>query len=217
MNAAQIVKELSLLGQMYHTYFGFRNNEPYTPGETFITITFDNKSRKLFHQAFVCNRPVYLGDNIEEDDFIESEDDLIDGETYTIVFQTIYVEARAQTVLPYDRIVIKYEGDVKKIWGTDFSMLDVDGAWYNKPSKFFKRRKQNILPFLSSRPYIEVEQLFMKVNIYRSEDDFLTYDDILFATRALAADETRTYDRFIVLSEDNNVLTLTVEMDNYSS
>ena len=73
-------------------------------------------------------------------------------------------------------------------------------------------------PDLSSRPYIHVIDPFMKVIIDAKEKgSLLTIDDILFATRALSLDATRSYDRFRILNETLHTLSLEPEMDNWST
>ena len=50
------------------------------------------------------------------------------------------------------------------------------------------------------------------------EKDNITIDDILFATRALAWDSSRTIDSgYKILSVDENVLVLEPQMDNWST
>ena len=72
-----------------------------------------------------------------------------------------------------------------------------------------------VLPTLSTRPYIHVIDPFMKVIIDAKEKGSpLTIDDILFATRALALDASRDYDRFKLLNETFHTLTLEPEIYN---
>jgi hypothetical protein len=210
-NTESTIADLTFLGLMYHTHFGFRNNQSDSPGWTSLTVQFNDQNTKLFINAFMRGNNVYTENDTENP--IESFDELVDDEVYVILYDTIYLEQKAKTILPYSKVVIKYEKDT---W------TEKPDQWYNKKSKFFVHNKrsewnlQDVLPFLNTRPNITVKNPFMEVEV-ESNGFFITYDDILFATRALAADETRTYNGFRALYEDKNILTLTVDMDNYSS
>lgn len=210
-NTESTISDLTFFGPMYHTHFGFRNNQSDFPGWTSLTVQFNDQNTKLFINAFIRGNNVYSENDTENP--IGSFDELVDDEVYVILYDTIYLEHKAKTILPYSKVVIKYEKDT---W------TEKPDQWYNRKSTWFvhnKRSKWNpkdVLPFLNTRPNITVVKPFMEVEV-ESNGVFITYDDILFATRALAADETRTYDGFRVLSEKNNILTLTVDMDNSSS
>ena len=47
--------------------------------------------------------------------------------------------------------------------------------------------------------------------------DDITFEDILFATRGLCVDETRTIDSYNILKITDDVLTLEPNIDNYST
>jgi hypothetical protein len=218
-NIESTIVDLSFLGRLYHTHFGFRNNQWEFPGYTSLAVQFNDQNKKLFINAFKYDIDIYdeIDDNVYNENnrrkLIESFDDLIDDDFYVITYDTVYIERKAQIALPYSKVIIKYEKD-------DWRAKPKE--WYNRPSKRFVHTKrstwdqEDVLPYLNTRQNITVVKPFMEVEI-ESNGIFLTYDDILFATRALAADETRTYNAFKVLSEKNNILTLTVDMDNSSS
>lgn len=113
--------------------------------------------------------------------------------------------------IPYNCVTILYE-DEGEIWYRKPS-----GEWYNSPSTWFSD-SDNALPYLNSKNYITVTDPYMSVTVKASEKgSSITIDDILFATRALASDDTRTYDEFKVIRTLNDHLILTVVMDNYST
>lgn len=220
------IELLSVLGKMYYTYFGFRNTQFQHPGKTALSLAYIPENADVFERAFkeghLITRDILVDEDEEEDKFtVKSFEDLVNDEEYDIIFDTNYLEQKAKTILPYKKIIIKY---TKNTWRSKFTDFNIETAWYNQKSKWFVHKKssswskEDVLPFLNTRSYINVVEPFMNVEIEKSlKKDFLTIDDILFATRALAGDETRVYDKFSLISEKNGVLTLTVEMDNYSS
>lgn len=120
----------------------------------------------------------------------------------------ILLQELADTTVPFKTVIVKYR---KNEW---FGQLT---PHWNSVSKWFGPRKTR-LPFLSTRPWITVDEPFMQVTLSADKKgSLLTLDDILFATRVLAVDTTRTYDKFKILSENETTLVLEPEMDNWST
>jgi hypothetical protein len=113
----------------------------------------------------------------------------------------------AQTEITFDKITLMYKEDT---WYGDCK------EWWNVEYK--NKRWKPKLSFLNTRKYIKVIDPFMKVEIDSKEKGSpITIDDILFAGRALAIDNTRTYEGFEVISADDNHLILEPDIDNYST
>ena len=121
------------------------------------------------------------------------------------IFDINKLKALANTPIPdKDFIILKY---TKNTW------YGSPRIWWNSMNKYAQKLspfyRQFVLPDLSSRPYIHVIDPFMKVIIDAKEKgSLLTIDDILFATRALSLDATRSYDRFRILNETLHTLSL---------
>ena len=71
---------------------------------------------------------------------------------------------------------------------------------------------------MSSRLYIKVKEPFIEVTISeKKKKALITLDDILFATRALMVDSSRTPDKYHIISETSEELVLEPKIDNYST
>jgi hypothetical protein len=137
---------------------------------------------------------------------------------------TVYdIAEMADVKVPYQTVVIKYRRDTWQGYPKE---------WYNKRrlrrytlgeiKKGLNKEKyeddEDDLPFLNTRKYIKVVYPFMRVEVSAvQKGKALTVDDILFATRALAWDATRSYFRFTILDSDKETLTLEPYMDNWST
>lgn len=172
----------------------------------------------------ICERLTFLGPlyhtyfgfnwNNDEDCDIIKQDDVYDEEndTYdTICHNYCDIISKSNEAVPYSSVIIKYKEDD---WFGDRKQ------WWNYPSTWFTsdKNKSKALPYLNTKNYITVKEPFMCVKISaKKKGSQITLDDILFATRALALDDTRTYDSFSVISSTKTTLTLEPEMDNFSS
>lgn len=116
----------------------------------------------------------------------------------------------SQIPINFNTVIIKiYEDEDGSDVETDFP------EWWNEPLENFPSGIP-MLPYLSTRKYIEVTEPYMEVSISREvKRSLITLDDILFATRALSFDQERMYDEFILISVDDDVLYLEVKIDNY--
>lgn len=208
---------LNMLGHHYHTYLGFH---PESQDEPHILIEMEDvEDNDMIHQYYQNLMDLSDDGNV----WIERKSYKLDYEGFikecSDKYCKIYLDINkvkewADTpIIGKDLITIMYQ---KNDW------FGNPRIWWNSPSKWFKnlkpRIKPNILLPLNSRPYIHVIEPFMRVEIDAIEKGSpITIDDILFATRALALDETRTYDGFKILNETLRTLTLEPEMDNWST
>jgi hypothetical protein len=163
------IELLCYLGQAYHTYFGL-SWEP----ELYIDPL--DQSRLRFWNDWAT---VYG----EEDGEICVSPD---GDVHEV----------AERYIGYSTVIIKHRTD---------NWYQKPDEWYNRHSKWFKnrpltRRQQKPLEFLQARGYIKVTKPFMEVVVDADVKGLpLTYDDVLFATRALCPGETCSYNDFLVL------------------
>lgn len=94
--------------------------------------------------------------------------------------------------------------------------------WYNLPPTAYMKMSPEYesqrLPFLNTRSYVTVDDPFMQVTVSaKQKGKKITFDDILFATRALAMDDTRTVDYYKSLAKTKAKWVLEPEMDNFST
>jgi hypothetical protein len=124
----------------------------------------------------------------------------------TNVFYTtdseIYEPIARSTFLPHKTVTIVLSGQ-----DPDEERIE---PWYNDD--------EGSEGSINSRKYISVSKTADEVTL----DSFvkgspLTCEDILFATRALCIDTSRSYESFSVLSDNKGVLTLEVVIDNWST
>jgi hypothetical protein len=166
---------------------------------------------RIYHTGFGfmkeenTNIVVNYGYNFEDEDH---DDELIEYDNLI---------NRANKVVQYKKVILKFDLDYK--W---YNIPSTD--WYNNPSKWFTgdKFKKSLLPYLSSRKYIEVVDRFIEIHINSDiKENLITLDDIMFATRGLALDDTRSvcnYDnKYKILSSDKNILVLAVGIDNFST
>ena len=151
-------------------------------------------------------------------------DDVI-NRVRSATFEVQNLESISVLALPYPRIEIRLPGEWTQKHDTDSR----GHYWYDRPSQWwgpvvndwkhenFWLRKY-ALPNLRSKSYVRVETAFEIVSIDREEKGVdVTYADILFATRALCCDDTRTAEKYRIVSNTENGLTLQVQIDNWST
>lgn len=214
---SSILEILNKLGRLYHSYFGFHNLHPeYTDGfidEDYIEeILFSNKYNidilNNFHK-----KEIEIVD-IEKQKHLKISDKIKLNQDYSVLHDYNEIIKESETILPYKKIIIKFTD--KNYW------IKKPNEWYNEPSKWWKnctKFKKYALPYLCSRNYINVKIPFMKVEVSSEEKGCsLTINDILFATRGLMCDDTRTIDEgYVILKESEDILKLEPKIDNWSS
>lgn len=177
------IDELTTLGKMYHTGFGFRMED------TDVVINYGHNN-------------------------YDSENDTEPDDTEISLAEIL---ERANKTVTYKKVVLKYTDE-------DYWYRYPARDWYNEKSSWWKNAKfQNrLLPFMSTRNYIKIVEKFMNVEIdSRIKGSPITLEDILFASRGLAMDDTRTVcncdGKYKIISSDNDVLVLEPFIDNFSS
>jgi hypothetical protein len=187
--SSKLIAMLNVLGPQYHGWFGI------TPENYFSGIP-DGCEQMV-------NEAVANGDaTIDHDE---------EGEGVTITYDEKYLEGLSKKRIMYKTVIIKF---------SENSWNGVPDEWYNQESnKWWKKTKSKLLP-LNTRKYIKIVEPFMEVSISSViKGSLITIDDILFASRDLMADATRTIDEgYKVLSSDKNaVLILEPCIDNFST
>lgn len=169
-----------------------------------------NKLGPIYHTYFGF-MPDEDNENIITHISYDEEDDV------EIVYKLNDVIQESLTTVPYETVVITYNDS--SYWRRKPSY-----EWYNSPSKWWKEGEylkylsKYKLPYLNTRPYICVNIPYEKITISASDKgSVITIDDILFATRGLACDDTRSYDKFTILSSNDEKLVLIPDMDNWST
>ena len=205
VRVSSTIEHLNLLGPLYHSYFGLHpeehgaieiDREPDTEEEVQKLMELKNKYKAEF---WMNNKQIS----------VPPEDS-----TVTVVIPYKNVLGISKQTVPYSKVIIKYQKDT---WSQK------PGAWYNKPSRWWTSYmpylKPYVLPYLNTRKYIHVDKPFVQVTVSAEKKGApLTLDDILFATRALMLDDTRTVDSgYKILNETPTVLTLEPELDNWST
>ena len=196
---------LRMLSLTYHTYFGHLG---WNTGEEcwYYNSKFDK--RKLI---YALERGAKIFD--DEDNTICSRSKFEEDKEYYI-YGRCYEIPDSLTIIPYKTVIITQSGD----------------GWYNgKPKEWYNKsstrgafwQNGDHLPYLNTRKYIKVNTPFEKVTVSsKIKGDYLTIDDVLFATRALAMDETRTVGddkSYKTLKNTNNILVLEANIDNFST
>lgn len=180
--------------------------------KTEFTAVYNETSAEFFNSCLECNIPVTISDS---KDLVNNLSEFIKGDSFTAILDLQFVEKWANMHVYYSTVVIN-----------SADPFEWQNEWYNKPSRWFVHsnkslwKPENVLPFLNTASFITVTKPFSHVKIDRNlkeNNDYITLNDILFATRALAIDDTRSYTKFTVDSSAMGVLTLRVEMDNYST
>lgn len=175
-------KELTFLGRIYHTGFGFIKEK-----DSDMVINYGYN---------------YDDDGLEHDDVSIPYNELIE---------------RANKTVNYKKVILKF--------GPDFRWYKMpEQEWYNNPegSGWWQNTERKLLPTLTTKPYIKIVNKFLEVEIDANlKGSPITLEDILFATRCLALDDTRTAcnynDTYTVLSYSKDVLVLDPGIDNFST
>lgn len=198
---------LNHLAQGYHSGFGFSDRghdidiHGYLNDENFRNLIRDDSE---FRGG---ERDEYLDELDENHNCISM--------IKTVVFYPALLKEKAKLTIPYHTVILKYEED---------EWMRKPKEWYNLPPTWWTgdKFKDKILPYLNTKPYININDPFMKITI--SSDDKgsdLTIDDILFATIGMASDSTRCIlmhdEEYKILSDQNGILTLEPNMDNWST
>lgn len=181
---------IKYLGRFYHSYFGFR------PAGLEYTLCPEEDSEEKMN--CICS-------------YAEYEEESPDYLNIDVELSQECLQEDAQAPVEYSKIIIKYTDP--NYWREKPSR-----EWYNQPSRWFLNVTKPHLDYLQSRGYIKVLDPFMKVYLDADlKGNPLTYDDILFATRALCVDDTRTMNDYRILGVRNGILELEPEIDNWST
>lgn len=175
---------------------------------------------KMYHTGFGLNdKQFYL--EISKDKYNNElcefvEDYGVDEDDNTAYFHDYMIKPLTNMIIPFYIIIIKHKENYWRVKN--------EREWYNTKSTWWHedKFKDRLLPFLNTRPYIIVDDPYQQITISAEKKGRqLTIDDVLFATRALACDDTRRVvgDRggYKIISVTNNILILEPCMDNYSS
>lgn len=110
---------------------------------------------------------------------------------------------------------------VKKTHFDNENVVQKRCDWYELPARISKSSFEPNISFvgpLSERPYIRVVDSYNEVKILsEKKGSQITVDDVLFASRALCGDATRSVDSYTVLSDNGSTLKLKAEIDNWST
>jgi len=193
---------LNFLALTYHSAFGYHLEEHYF-----------SKGNEL------CVSELFP-------DFISEEDD---GAYYINLDKA--VDLAEDYCLRHKTITVRLDLPGKSGWrskpgkhtqSTFYKKQKKSVYWYEFPSQSFTSKGDNktrkLIGPLSGRSYIKVIDLFEEVEL-RSEEkgDPITIDDVLFACRGICADDTRSVEKFSVLSDDGSKLVLMAHIDNWST
>ncbi len=206
----QTLYHLNKLGQLYHSYFGFHPEEScdYISQECYYT-----DSEMEYNELVKYFNDEHSIFDVEGNHITDVNDIKMDAE-YAIEYDYNEILNESRTIVDYNEVVIKYK---ENTW---YGKLR---EWYNEPRKNLvtpsEYLKPYILPYLNTRSYITIVEPFMKVVVSKEKKGtYLNIDDILFATRALMIDETRTVNGgYTILSETEETLVVEPDIDNYST
>ncbi len=208
MDTEQIIEKLRVLGPVYHSYFGFH---PHVENGD-IEVEIDIDGLKDRQRIFNMLNEGWKAEGLPLSP--ESVDDIPKDGLYLLTVSCEELLDQSLEKIKYKDVILKYK---ENKW------YEMPMPWFNKPSKWWTTVLSHlysfVLPHLYTRPYIKVVKPFMEVHISTDKKGGpLTLNDILFAGRALALDDTRTYDEgFKLLSDKDGVLVLEPQMDNFST
>jgi hypothetical protein len=143
----------------------------------------------------------------DEDETMYDYLECIEKSKKTVNFNTVIIKYTDNTW--YGKPIEWYNNDnyIKKIENYDYALA------YKKLYEKYK-----ILDKINSKKYIEIIKPFMEIHLHSDiKKEKLTLDDILFATRGLCVDETRTINTYKILKQTEDILILEPEIDNFSS
>jgi len=200
---------LNRLGPLYNGYSGIY---PDQNGECEAIYSID--SEELIKDAFDNNyKVVREDDNTPLNNFQEYMDDE-ECEYAKILYDYKKLKKDLEETVNQKTVVIKF----------------ISGSWYYYPKKWYnmvnphtrnRTDRKYRLKQLWTRKYITVDNdnPFWEVSIDANKKGSpITIDDVLFATRALMVDHTRTINGgYKVVQETNDTLILEPDIDNFSS
>jgi len=210
LSPKQTIKLLNKLGPVYHAYYGIYPNKNSNKVE-YIIKTLDSDTIKIIKKAIKHNDIVM---NTETDEILKdvSHIDIYeDTYEYMIFYDYDTLIAESKLYIPYKTVIIRNE---------DCQIKDLD-HWYNKRSTKLRNvgyLRPYMLPYLNTMHYLVVNKPFLDIIISSElKKNPLSISDILFATRGLMIDETRTIDQgYKILSEDLDTLIVEPNIDNWS-
>ncbi len=208
----EIIFYLNVLGPIYHTGFGLNHLEDIIETDRLplpiISFALDKDSH--FHDILITE------DGDESTEVVTIDPKNIESKQFFIEGLNPHLLELSKKRIFYDEVVIMYKTDT---WFQKPNFL------YNEQSRWWTAKKHaNLLvEKLDSRKYIIVNDPFVKITISRKTKGLdISLDDILFATRALSLDDTRTIDGGYELikfeiKDDLSVLYIEPQMDNFST
>ena len=203
LSDSETIKVLNKLGPLYHSYFGIRVDEN---GCTDCSGC-DIETIKL---AIEDEYTVY---NLDTDEDLKDICDFDDKADYCIMYPYDDLIQESDSFIPYKTVIIK-NGNTKWTTKPDY--------WYNKKTTWFTNYKGKLrsLPYLNTLNYITIDDPFEQVTVRSNlKGTMMTINDILFASRGLMADDTRTVDSYeiVSVSEDKKTLIIKANIDNWST
>ncbi|ARF12158.1 hypothetical protein Klosneuvirus_3_293 [Klosneuvirus KNV1] len=198
---------LNRLGPLYNGYSGIY---PDLNGE--CEAIYDLDSEELIKDAFDNNHKVVReDDDTPLNNFQEYLDDE-ECEYAKILYDYKKLKKDLEENVNQKKVIVKF---------TDGNWYDYPEKWYNliNPKTRNRTDRKYRLPRLWTRKYITVDNPFWEIRIDANiKGSPITIDDVLFATRALMADHTRTINGgYKVVQETNDILILEPDIDNFSS
>jgi len=199
----ETIQVLNKLGPLYHSYFGIRvEKNIYTS-----TWSCDMETTR---EAIENEYPVY---NLDTNEDLEDICDFDNKANYCILYDYDDLILESDSFIPYRTVIIK---NGNTIWNTK------PNHWYNKKTTWFTNYEGELrsLPYLNTLNYITIDDPFEQVIVQsKLKGTMLTINDILFATRGLMADETRTVESYkiVSVSEDKKTLIVKANIDNWST
>jgi len=200
---------LNFLAPTYHSAFGHDLNEHYYSNGDITPFIFDVEpnlvSRHNKNNEILANVNVNKAKNIAYD--------------HKLSHKTITIRLNA----PGKSGWISKPSKVTGTWFRGKNAVAQPLYWYEFSAGTFKSKSgsnkiKHFVGPLVERPYIHVIDLFEEIEIRSKEKDYpITVDDVLFASRVLCKDDTRSVKRFSVLSDDGSKLVLMAHIDNWST
>lgn len=197
---------LNRLGPLYSGYSGIHPDQ-YGVCEALYDIDDEELIQDAFNNGHKVVREV---DNTVLNNIKEYFDD--NCEYAKILYDYIKLKKDLKRTVDQKKVIVKF---------TDGNLYEYPEKWYNliNPKTRNCTDRKFRLPRLWTRKYITVDKPFTEVSIDANiKGSPITIDDILFATRALMVDHTRTINGgYKVIHETNYQLILEPDIDNFSS
>jgi len=193
-----VLELLNVLGPHYHGWFGIQEES-----SSFV----EGYAHMLQKAINSGNVKVINGDNLVTlvDEISEDNEDI------NIIYYKNHLNHLSQIHIPFQKVVIKFS---ENTW------YRTPSKWYNKyTNMWWKDKLQPHLPPLNTCKYIKIEEPFMTVSVSaETKGSKLTIGDVLFATRGLMVDPTRTVDGgYKMLSYHDDCLVIEPSIDNFST